>query len=211
MKIIDGDNEPLNFDDKKFNEIMQPFDALIDTNLAIKAYDMALKNSSSKKSSDFSDFSSNFDDFNSDCDSTADFGENNSSNIGNSDSNSDVDEETEYLKNAYPIHEMDLETLARILSGKITIEDLLYKVNLKNSESFYNPNNYNPSDFKQNNSSQNSSLKENKNSKNPKKAYFDDVFDFKGSTLFDFEDYLKNTRVPSFEDERKAKKTEKKS
>lgn len=195
MKIIDGDNETfsLNLDDKKFNEIMQPFDPLIDTNLAIKAYDMALKNSSSKKTSDF-------DDFNSDCDSTADFAENNSSNAGNSDS--DVDEETECLKNAYPIHEMDLETLARILSGKITIEDLVYKEN---------PKNYNPSDFKQNNHSQNSSLKENKNSENLKKAYFDDVFDFKGSTLFDFEDYLKNTRVPSLEDERKAKKTEKKS
>lgn len=182
MKIIDGDNEPLNLDDKKFNEIMQPFDPLIDTNLAIKAYDMALKNSSSKKTSD----------------STADFAENNSSIIGNS----DVDEETECLKNAYPIHEMDLETLARILSGKITIEDLVYKEN---------PKNYNPSDFKQNNPSQNSSLKENKNFENLKKAYFDDVFDFKGSTLFDFEDYLKNTRVPSLEDERKAKKTEKKS
>lgn len=193
MKIIDGDNETfsLNLDDKKFNEIMQPFDPLIDTNLAIKAYDMALKNSSSKKTSDF-------DDFNSDCDSTADFAENNSSIIGNS----NVDEETECLKNAYPIHEMDLETLARILSGKITIEDLVYKEN---------PNNYNPSDFKQNNPSQNSSLKENKNFENLKKAYFDDVFDFKGSTLFDFEDYLKNTRVPSLEDERKAKKTEKKS
>ena len=193
MKIIDGDNETfsLNLDDKKFNEIMQPFDPLIDTNLAIKAYDMALKNSSSKKTSD----------------STADFAENNSSIIGNS----NVDEETECLKNAYPIHEMDLETLARILSGKITIEDLVYKENPKNSESFYNPKNYNPSDFKQNNPSQNSSLKENKNSENLKKAYFDDVFDFKGSTLFDFEDYLKNTRVPSLEDERKAKKTEKKS
>lgn len=190
MKIIDGDNDPINLDDKKFNEIMQAFDPLIDTNLAIKAYDMALKNSSSKKTSD----------------STADFAENNSSNIGNS----DVDEETECLKNAYPIHEMDLETLARILSGKITIEDLVYKENPKNSESFYNPNNYNPSDFKQNNPSQNSSLKENKNSENLKKAYFDDVFDFKGSTLFDFEDYLKNTRVPSLEDERKSKKTEKK-
>lgn len=204
MHIIDGDKceaFSLNFDDTKSDEIMGPFDGIINTDLAVRAYDFVLKNKKDSSSADFSDL---------DCDF--------------------CEEENEIFKNAYPIHEMDLETLARILSGQINLEDLSrlnhFDFNSNNSQNSSqrqksqdnqdNPQNYTASDFSnsenpQKKFKQNSSYQENQDSENTKKAYFEEDFDFDGTTMFDFEDYLKRTRVPTLEEEAAAKKAEKKS
>lgn len=178
MHIIDGDKceaFSFNFDDTKSDEIMAPFDGIIDTDLAVRAYDFVLKNKKDSSSADFSD---------SDCDF--------------------CEEENEIFKNAYPIHEMDLETLARILSGQINIEDLARlnhfdfnskPNNFQNSSQRQksqnnqdNPQNYTASNFSssenpQEKFKQTSYSQENQDSENTKKAYFEEDFDFDGTTM----------------------------
>lgn len=209
--------------DKEFDEIMEPFDGIIDTDLAVRAYDALLKESSSKKSSDSNEeaeklkkalgienmdletFLQNleiqiadpedFDRIIKECEAEEEKLSKNPIFPASSLFFDDNDDEQKPYQNLTEQHKP-------YQSSSSTNSDTQknYKEKLSRSGTYYDPKNYNQKNS--NYSNQNASA-------SSKKPYFEEGFDFHGTTMFEFEEFLKRTRVPTMEEEAAAEKAKK--
>lgn len=209
--------------DKEFDEIMEPFDGIIDTDLAVRAYDALLKESSSKKSSDSNEeaeklkkalgienmdletFLQNleiqiadpedFDRIIKECEAEEEKLSKNPIFPASSLFFDDNDDEQKPYQN---LTEQNKPYQSSSSTNSDTQKN--YKEKLSRSGTYYDPKNYNQKNF--NYSNQNASA-------SSKKPYFEEGFDFHGTTMFEFEDFLKRTRVPTMEEEAAAEKAKK--
>lgn len=211
--------------DKEFDEIMEPFDGIIDTDLAVRAYDAVLKESSSKKCSDSNEEAEklkkalgienmdletflqtleiqiadpeDFDRIIKECEAEEEKLSKNpifpasSLFFGDND-----DEEKPYNKQNLT----EQNKYCQSLSSPNSDTKKNYKEKLSRSGTYYDPKNYNQKNS--NYSNQNASA-------SSKKPYFEEGFDFHGTTMFEFEEFLKRTRVPTMEEEAAAEKAKK--
>lgn len=209
--------------DKEFDEIMEPFDGIIDTDLAVRAYDAVLKESSSKKCSDSNEeaeklkkalgienmdletFLQNleiqiadpedFDRIIKECEAEEEKLSKNPIFPASSLFFDDNDDEQKPYQN---LTEQNKPYQSSSSTNSDTQKN--YKEKLSRSGTYYDPKNYNQKNS--NYSNQNASA-------SSKKPYFEEGFDFHGTTMFEFEEFLKRTRVPTMEEEAAAEKAKK--
>lgn len=209
--------------DKEFDEIMEPFDGIIDTDLAVRAYDAVLKESSSKKSSDSNEeaeklkkalgienmdletFLQNleiqiadpedFDRIIKECEAEEEKLSKNPIFPASSLFFDDNDDEQKPYQN---LTEQNKPYQSSSSTNSDTQKN--YKEKLSRSGTYYDPKNYNQ---------KNSNYSNQNISASSKKPYFEEGFDFHGTTMFEFEEFLKRTRVPTMEEEAAAEKAKK--